>query len=214
MQCDIQVDRKIQDDTKNIIDLNNKLSEKSEYIEHYLTGGDGFVIVDMRMLAKSVLDTSEWKLNFYFQNDFEFLIYNIHIKVWDFDMVEAATETNKDDKRKFIIADNYNNAIILFKELSELAPKQPYQISNLLYLLRECRYYIVIHCRNKVVVEKFADIKVGNQHFHGFEIVDVNDGKILKEVIEGTTPPEIKIKLKERLKTIPHNLKYLAISES
>lgn len=196
-------DSNIQKQSEQIITLNQKLAEKSDYIQNYLTGGNGFPFLDMREFPQK----GDNQQNFLFQleNDFDFPLYNIKITVFDYDKIKKNIYTDKLLSEKHIKIDDYKDAKILETDFSEIPAKQYITIDQQ-FPVRSGNYYITIHCRNLTIVEKITVLRIGQGNYYGFQVLSLKED-ILKQDIKDEMPKEIKTKIIESLNSIPNNLK-------
>ncbi|NLN25621.1 MAG: hypothetical protein GX163_08225, partial [Bacteroidetes bacterium] len=76
-----QRDEVLQQRNDSIIELNNRLSEKSEYIQNYLTGSNGYPVVDVVNFATPNLN--ELFGMFKVRLVSKFPIYNLDVSIFD-----------------------------------------------------------------------------------------------------------------------------------
>nr|WP_314895590.1 hypothetical protein [uncultured Flavobacterium sp.] len=194
-------DANITEQNKNIHDLSLKLAEKSEYIQNYLTGGKGYLFLDMRKLSeKGTYD------NFMFQldNKFDLPLYNIQCDIFDYDIIKNKSYHKNNSTQHSIKLNDYKSARILSEEFSEIGAKRFITIDRI-FPVKDCIYYANIRARNQTVIAKLTILIVGNGDYFGFQIVD-QKGKILEEDINKLMPKEISDKIRRRLNSIPNNL--------
>jgi len=195
-------DLNIQHQTSNIIHLSNKLSEKSEYIQNYITGGDGYLLLDMRQLA--VTDRSS---NFMFQleNLFDMPLYNISCNIYDYEMIKKKSYHNPTDVlRPCIKLDDYHAAKIVERTFPEINAHNYITIDQI-FPVKSCLYYAVVKARNQTVIAKMTILTIGQGDYYGFQILDLK-GKVLKEDINSAMPKPISDKIKQRLNSIPSKM--------
>lgn len=183
--------------------LNEKLVEKSEYIEEFVDGRNRFLYVEM----KRILDEKSEKHNVVFsiQNSFEFPIYSIFIQAFDYNKLKAATYIIKKENIPAIKMSDYRESIIFEYKADEI-PKGEHRMNLTQYPLEECSLYIKIHTRSKPVIQKFIIFKKGNDMYGGFIVCDLS-GTILKEHIYPNATKEIKMEVLSRLNEIPTDIK-------
>lgn len=197
-------DFRVEKQSEEIINLNKKLAEKSEYISNYLTGGEGFPFIDL--LSFETSKVSPKKLFVKIENSFELPIYNIDFKIMDYDMIEKLSYYNSEKKLREISEKDYYNSIIFNKEISELPPKQWNSFESKIFQ-RSFRFHLNIRTRNGVFIEKIVAIEIINDFFwYGFQLFD-KKGNLLYENINKEMKPEFKKMIQKQLATIPVNLK-------
>lgn len=198
-------DANIHEQNKNIIDLSQKLTQKSEYIQDYLTGGEGFIFLEMRKVSgNKQYDKFMFQLN----NEFDLPIYNIECEIKDYDMIKNKTYHKNNDKNlSYIKMSDYNNATIIDKNFHEMAPKTWKAIATT-FPVRNCLYHAVIRTRNKTVIAKMTTLIIGDGDYFGFQILDLK-GKILKEDINPEMPNAISDLIKKHLESVPTNVKLI-----
>lgn len=196
-------DFNIQEQSKNIIALSQKLTEKSEYIQNYITGGNSFPFLDIRSFPKIKDDLQ----NFLFQleNHFELPIYNIEGEVFDYDLIKDKSYYKNGFPDPFIKFNDYKASKILDIHFQEI-PANKYKTIDQQFMVKDGGYHVKIHARNQTIIEKIAVLKIGKGYYYGFQVLNLK-GKILKQDINEEMPMEIKAKVIQRLNSIPNNMK-------
>jgi hypothetical protein len=199
-----QRDSNIQEQNKSIISLSEKLAEKSEYIQNYLTGGKSFPFLDIREFPRNINEPQ--KFLFQLENNFELPIYNIEGLVYDYEIVKQKSFYKERFPEPFIKLDDLKAARILDIRF-DAVPANKYRTFEKEFTAKDGSYYIIIHARNQAVVEKIAVLKVGEGFTYGFQVLNLK-GEILKQDIKKDLPSEIKAKVIQRLNSIPNNMKF------
>lgn len=194
-------DKRIQGQNQNIESLSNKLVEKSEYIEEFMTGKNRYPYIEMKRIRgdSDKLDV----FSFSVENSFEFPIYNIQIQVFDYEKIVSATYIDN-EKKKSIKMGDYLNAIIFEYKTDEI-PSREFRMSDKQYTNKSGIFFIEIHSRSKSVIQKIVLVEHGNNSYAGYIVID-NSGNILKENIYNNPPNEIQSEIKDKFKDIPNFL--------
>lgn len=193
-------DKRIQEQNQNIESLSNKLVEKSEYIENYISGGGNYPHIEMNRVVSD--SGKEDVYVFRTENSFEYPIYNIFIQALDYEKIVKATYMFQN--KKSIKMTDFLDARIFEYKTDEIPPKQfvmsPEQYSN-----KSGRFFIKIHSRSKTVIQKIVIIQHNNNSFAGYTIID-SKGKVLKEFIYNNPPSEIQSEIKTKFREMPNEL--------
>lgn len=196
-------DKKIQEQNSKIETLSNKLVEKSEYNEKYISGGNSYPLIELGSFGNTEDGSS--KILFTLKNTFEFPIYNLNIEVYDYDEIQSKTFLYGEKKEKAIKMEDYvHSRIIEFKK--ELIPPKTSDSSIGSLQLKPYNLYIIIHTRNKVIIQKIAVIKYEEKFYKGYVIYNLLEKKILEESNNLIYSLDIQNKLKENLNIISNNL--------
>jgi hypothetical protein len=172
-------DQRIQQQTEKIEDLNNKLLEKADYIQKYLSGGEGFPYVDFLILNSKPGETQKFLL--ITKNDFELPIYNIHIEGFDYDRLASKKfkfSLNGENKDA-ISAEDFSESLV-FTYDSELLRSGGGEGSKTEYEVKNSKYYITINTKSIVVVQKVVMHIYEGRMYVAYQIVALKGG-ILKE---------------------------------
>ena len=197
-------DANIQDKTEKIIDLSLKLDEKSVFIQNYISGGDGYLFLDIRTFPHKADGTQEFI--FQLDNKFEMPIYNISCEIIDYNILSSKTYSKPTEKLPFIkYSDYYDKAYLLNLKYPEIQGKNSVFFSQDVFKTNETRYFVKIHTRNRNILEKIAIFKIGNKSFFGYAIYDTHGNK-LYEKIDDEYHNAIKQKLIRNLESMPNVL--------
>lgn len=199
-------DKKIQEQNAKIESLSNKLVDKSEYIEKYISGGNSYPHIELGSLKNSTDGGSS--IMFMLKNTFDLPIYNIVIEAYDYDNIQSKTYLYGDKNEKAIKMQDYVHSRIIEFRKDLLSPKTT-DSSIGLYPLKPYSLYIIIHTRNKVIIQKIAVIKYGDQYYKGYIVYNLLEKKILEESNYHIYSLDIQKELKEKLNNIPNNLTLL-----
>ena len=195
-------DRNIQEQSKTIIALNQKLAEKSDYIQNYLTGGKSYPFFTMRRFPAKENETRLFL--FRLENEFDFPIYDIAAGVFDYDKIKSNSYFIDNIEYPFIKFGDYKAARIL--ELnSQMIPPNEYRTIDKKLPFREGKYYIQIHARNLTIIEKIQVLKIDDDFHIGIQVY--KEGKLLREIVDENISTEIRHKLVEGLNSIPTNMR-------
>ena len=185
--------------------MSNKLNEKSEYIQNYLTGGTGFPFIDIRNFATKL--SSQQNCVFQVENDFDYPLYNVSIDVFDYDILQSKSHFESGLSEVMIKIDDYKKAKIMEINYQEI-PSKEYRTIDKKFIEKEGRYLINIHSRNMTTVERIAILKLGEGYYYGFQVINLK-GEVLKQLIKEDMPEEIRKLVIDKLKSIPNNMKYI-----
>lgn len=193
-------DSLLQERNTEIINLSHKLEEKSQYIQDYLTGSNGYPFLDFSQLAGEpnglfkVIPISK------------FPIYNLTITVFDYEMLSKKIKEDQLSGRPLLSQADFNTSRILDLRIDELSPPQSWIIDKKIKL-SEAKYFVQLRARNAVTIEKIAT-KVFNQTLYfGFQIFTI-DGKFIEERFSLGIPEEAKKILHQVLDSIPSILSF------
>lgn len=199
-------DQKISDQNLKIESLSNQLIEKSDFIQKYLSGGDNYPFVDINGIPDERGENAA--ITFSVVNLFDLPIYDIAIEAWDYDLI--LSRTSNIDKESFIKRENFNNSKIIVFETRLLSPNM-IDLNPGSYPLKPYQIHIMIHTRNKSLIQKVSIIEHRGRFFAGYQIFSYPDIKLIKEHFY-TTSIEIKQNLKVKLDEIPVLMKQKIIN--
>ena len=202
----------VNEKNREIIEVQQKLNSKSEYISNYITGGEGFPYVSFTDL---ISENSTAELAFIIYNDGEFPMYDIDGTMYNYDILrqkEVDTkgmggEFEKHPDYKMIKYDDYKSANILSVKLS-LPPKSMRYIDHK-FPLQESNYCFIINSRNGLITERIAFVKDTDKKFlFIIEIFDAEE-KLLKRIVGKYVNEKNKDKIENAINKIPKSLKYV-----
>ena len=188
----------LQERNDTIIELNHKLSEKSEYIQNYLTGGTGYPVIDIENFATD--NFNELAGMFKVRLVSKFPIYNLDITIFDYDQLVNSFRQATYTKNPVITMADFNNAKILTYKLDELSPIQK-RFLNKKIKLKEARYLIQLQARNNVYIEKIASIVHKTILHFGYQVFTI-DGKLVEQGFGDNASNEVQSQLIKKLNTI------------
>ncbi len=181
----------IQNDEMKI--LNNKINEKSEFIQKTLFG-DGYAYIELSDLAQKGAAVN---ILFAIQNNFEFPIYNFTASIHDFDIIyDSITELNSEKTLSF---SNLAKARLLEIKLPEINPEFKETLGNKpVDYNKTKRYYIKLNQRNGNYWERILFKIIDKKLYFGIQVLEGN--KIIHE--HYNIPPENKKELLTELNKI------------
>lgn len=194
-------DSNIQEQNSKIIQLSSKVSEKSDYIQNYITGGTGYLFLDMRKLSSpGQYNTFMFQLD----NFFDLPLYNINCNIYDYEIIKNKSYYRSNTLRPYIKLNDYKGAKIVDTEFSEINAHNFITIDQI-FPVKNSLFYAVIRARNQTVIAKMTILIVGQGDYFGLQIFD-KKGKLLKEDINNEMPKAISDQVKIRLESIPSNM--------
>lgn len=197
-------DEKINSQQEEIKELYKVLSGKSDFIEKYISGGNSFPYVKIEEIQN--IDHQPTKYFFNIHNDFDLPIYDIHVKIMDYDLFkEKSFLIFGAGEHKFIKVRDFDACTLSTTDINLMYPKSvksPLVAGH----SKEYNLYIKIHSRNKLLHQKITVYILGNRAYIGSEVHDPMEKKMVKSDYNSTAPVEIQKELQKRLKAIPTNL--------
>ena len=201
---------------EEIINVQQKLNNKSEYISNYITGGEGFPYISLAELRSE--NQNNFNLAFILNNDGEFPLYDIDGTMLDYNILKQkqienkgmGAEFDKYPEFKIIKFDDYKSAVIL--KLSEDLPSKSMRYIDLKFPIKEFKYHFILNSRNGTITERIALIKDETAKF--IFLVEVFDSKekLLKR-IEGKFVNNLnRNMIEDAINEIPKSLKYVFIN--
>jgi hypothetical protein len=198
-------DSNIRDQNKEIIALSEKLREKSDYIQEYLTGSQSFPYINY--LETQNKQSNAKRIFFKINNDFNTPIYNLQVICFDYDLIESKLEKDFVPNKYIISYEKYMTCKVFHEKFDDLPPLTAITLQHEIPIL-EKRYYIVYSSRGKHVMEKIALVRVGNSLHFGAIVIRLEDMKVVKELFDDKVSDQTKQLLIKRLKTIPEILHF------
>lgn len=198
-------DKKITDQTDNIIDLSKKLQEKSEYIQNYLLGGDGFIFANIVSLP--IDKSGNQKFTLQLENRFDAPLYNVSIEVFDYLTLQNSSYHKGDFHVKYLKRSDFKKARIFNTHLPEVSPGQIIIVNNFFRDTNTHFFIIRMFARNRTVLQKIAMIKVGKDYCWGTMTFSKEGEKIFEFFGENYTD-DIKKALSISLPALPEALDY------
>lgn len=203
LKTDLKIrDEKIQDQNLKIQALSNRVIEKSEYIEKYVSGGSSFP--NIQIAVSKGQDKSH--IEFHLFNSFDFPVYNILAQVYDYDQLQLKSVILGQDIERTISYNDYFACQIIDYSRDLLAP-QNQQLSIGTCDAKTCTYYIKIFTRNMVLRQNLAILIVDNRIYTAYELYDGINNKLLKQDYPTQYPEHIVNKLREMVQEVPVQLK-------
>ncbi len=191
-------DAVLQEKNDTIIGLNHKLSDKSEYIQNYLTGGYGYPVIDIENFATNNFNdlTGMFKVRLVSK----FPIYNLDINVFDYDQLVNSFKKVPFTKNPIVSMADFNSAKIIVYKIDEMSPIQT-RFLNKKIKLKEARYLIQLQARNNVYHQKIASIIHGTILYFGYQVFTL-EGKLMEQGFGDNTSEEVKNLLIQKLNSI------------
>lgn len=199
-------DEKINSQQEEIKQLYKILSGKSDFIEKYISGGKSFPYVKIEEIQN--INNQPTKYLFNLHNDYEFPIYDIHVKIMDYDLFkEKSFLIFGAGENKFIKVRDFDACTLSTTDINLMYPKSvksPLVAGH----SREYNLYIKIHTRNKMLHQKLTVYIHEKRAYIGSEVHDPIEKKMIQSDYNTTAPVEVQKELRKRLKAIPANLEY------
>jgi hypothetical protein len=192
--ADRDIENKIK--SEEIIQLNRDLLKKSDELNKFLGGSDAYPI-----LVVSTGNSRNGKLGFTFtiKNEFEYPIYDIVIRVTDFNYI---VQNSKIENNVFVIErEKHKKSLIFSKDETSIIDHSEI-ITSEFYHFTDGILWVQLKCRGSFVFEKIAFVTIDKTIHCGFIVYDQN-GKTLKEWLGKDPTDEVKTKLREKFKIIP-----------
>jgi hypothetical protein len=203
-------DIKINEQNLKIESLSNKLLEKSDYIEKYISGGNSFPYIDVNGIPD--VGGGDAAITFSLVNSFDMPIYDITVEAWDYDKVlSKAFFSGTNNGKSIIKRDELANSKLFFCE-KVLLPPNTVDIHPGTFTLKTYNIYIAIHTRNKTLIQKVVMIEHEGKFYSGYIILNYPDWKILKEHIYNSSSIIIQKEIKEKLNNIPNLMDNMIIN--
>ena len=190
MELLVERDKKIDAQTIEIISLNKRLIEKSEYIENYLSGGESYPVIELR---KSDNDQGFY---FWIMNNFDVPINNVDVQIFDYDLLKSF----KGNSNSMQMSDYLKS--IIYNEYYNVLPPKEYRSTPKIFSLKSARLYAKIHTTNRTVIQ----VLVIHQNITinvGFQVFDT-DGNMLQEMFYEPCSSEVKRIMKKDFLEIYH----------
>lgn len=198
-------DSRIHEQTQNIVLLNEKLVEKSDYISNYLTGGKGFPVISISPIKLIELSRNE-RATFVLHNDNTLPLYDITAIVMDWDYILSKQTKSDDPIKPYLKEEDLKKSIIyridephMFQNTS-IRREGKFEIS-------EGMLYIELKSKSSLAIEWLAFVIENKAVYHGFSIRDI-EGKILKEWISPGTPPSAEGAIKKKFELVPSTVAF------
>lgn len=193
-------DLSLAEQTAEIISLNRKLQDKSNYIQNYLTGGNSFPFLEVQESRNSKSDAQ--RSLFRIVNNFEMPIYNLQIAGFNYDQIETKSVKKSNNSRITINYDQYLKCRVINQFFNELPPHTSITLQEEIPLV-EKRYFVIFSSRGQAVMEKIVTVQLGQELLYGAQLVRLKDHTVLKEDFSPLNDEKKKEKIKDRLNTIP-----------
>lgn len=205
-------DKKIEKQNKKIDSLNSELLKKSNFIETYISGGDAFPIMRITRIGNVIPN-----IHFDLENKFNLPIYDVNIELYDYDVLMRNTfKGNGEEGKKFIYLNIYRQTRLVQYNIALLSPKTTKTGTNPNDIpVKDYNFYMKIQTRNRSLIQKstllYCENGKDSGHYEAIETYDVFTKKCIYSYYHPKSTPEIRKKLKDRLKKIPLKLDFEAV---
>lgn len=206
-----QVNKKNED----IIGIQEKLNNKSEYISNYITGGEGFPYISFTDLKSK----NSINIMFILYNDGEFPLYEVEATIYDYAILKQKEienkglggEFEKHPEHKLIKVDDYKSATVLKTNNNQVAAKKHVYI-DAKFPLKESKYCVIINTRNGTISERIAILKDEAAKFIFIIEVYNSQDKLLKRIEGEFVNNNNRAIIEKAINEIPKSLKYAFIN--
>lgn len=204
LKADLEIrDKRIDTQTNNIIELNEQLVEKSDYITNYLTGGKGFPIVVINTI-KSTNPKDDEKITFTLKNETDLPLYDVTAIIFDWNYIKAKLSNSEHPNKPYLKKEVLQKSLIQRFDQSQMSEDSDV-ITAEEFNMKDGLLYIKLKCRSSFVHEKMAFVTEGKIIYYGFLIHD-KDGKILKEWIDPGATESAKKAIRKKFDLIPNKV--------
>lgn len=186
-------------DKAEVLNLNQRLLEKTEELNKFLGASDSFPLL---IVSSGSSEDGTLGFTFTIKNEFEHPIYDLEIFCMDFNVILTKSELK--DGSYHMRRTDFGSSIIFSKEISHLAQNSQI-ITSELHHFQDGILYVKLKSRNSFVFEKIAFVTIDNVIYVGFMVYD-SGGNILKEWLGNNTSEEVLAKLREKFLMIPQSV--------
>ena len=187
-------DEEIKDQSVTVISLQNQLIEKSNRLNDFLTGGDGYPIVRVTFENKG----PQSKFIFEICNETSLPLRSIRATVFDYTFLKNSIDRTNPDKQLLPYGLYIKSQIYIF-QVPDLIPDGKV-LSRLSFNDTDGLYFVQIISLNSIKFQKIASAIVDNHKYFGYAIVDDKDA--VEKYILPDVSEKVNTALKERLKSI------------
>ncbi|WP_259067371.1 hypothetical protein HDF24_12335 [Mucilaginibacter sp. X4EP1] len=207
LKADLKLrDERIQKQTDTIIELNQQIVEKSNYISDYLTGGKGFPFISTNGI-KTIDPTKDEQTTFTLFNQSKLPLYDIVAIVFDWNYVESKMQRTGNDGSILRISQNDFAKSMIYRFDETQMPSNTNIISRDKFDLHDGLLYIKLKSRSSFVFEKIAFVTENGLIYQGFVVYDDND-KILKEWMSPKITETAKAAINIKYNQIPSKVNF------
>lgn len=197
-------DQRIQDQTAAIIELNNKLVEKTDYISDHLTGGEGYPFIVTNSL-KSRNPSDDETTTFTIINETDLPLYDVTAIVHDWNYLQSKLD-NEHHNPPLLRQEDLAKSILYRFDENQIA-EQSNIISKMKFDFRDALLYIKLKSRSSFVYQKMAFVVENGLVYQGFVIYD-RKGNILKEWMTPKISETAKAAISRKFDLIPPEVKF------
>lgn len=194
-------DKSIQKQNNKIEELNREIFEQSKFIKQYISGGDGFPLIEI----KSVSDLSN---NSYFTllvtNSYDLPIYNLEIEAFIYNKLDLKTFQIHNEDVKSIKIDDYIENRILNYNKSVLSPKASNFTDVKLQSESNLLHFKII-TQNRKLSQNLVILKKENFFYIYTVLFDIVNRKKIFEKFNREYPVSIQQELKELERKMQEN---------
>lgn len=202
-------DRKVTDQNQAIVNLNNKLVEKSDYITNFLTGAEGFPTIKFSSIKSESPDKDELVM-FHLDSESKWPIYDIVARLYNYNKILEKQIIKPNDPVIYIKRSDFDASMMVPFDENSLSPNSNV-IGSTKYSMINGLVYVQIKSRSSFVFQKIAFVTEGRINYSGSQIHDSN-GKVLLERFDPNASESIKRKIRDRWKLIPDKVGFSFIN--
>lgn len=201
-------DARIDEQTQEIIHLNRQLVEKSDKLTDFVTGGNGYPIINISPIHQG--SSTDGSFRFEVRNDTKLPLYSVKVFITDIEIFESHLKKDAEGNLVITTADEQKAIVYTFNHIEDITPGtgvlsgQEFQNPNGLYSIK-------IKSLNSFVFEKLAIVPHNNVAYWGYSVFR-DDKNHLRTHFSPGTPEDVKGKIQERLEKINFGLKYRLIN--
>jgi hypothetical protein len=195
-------DKSIKKQNDKIEDLNLEIFEQSKFIKQYISGGDGFPLIEVKKIS-DLNNNSNFTL--LVTNTYDLPIYNLEIEAFIYNKLELKTFQVQNDDVKSIKIDDYNENRILNYNKSVLSPKSSNFTEVTLKSEGNLLHFKII-TQNRKLSQNLVILKKENFFYIYTVIFDIVKNKKIFEKFNREYPINIQKELKELESKMPREL--------
>lgn len=198
-------DERIQTQTSEIIGLNQRLVEKSDYISDHITGGKGYPFIFCSSI-KAKDPRNDEKITFTITNENHLPLYDVVAVVYDWNYIESKTVSSANPNIPLLSQDDLAKSVLYRFDEAQITANSS-SISKQKFDLRDGLLYIQLKSRSSFVFEKIASALEGNKIYQGFIVYDEN-GQTLKEWMSPNITESAKAAIIVKFNKIPKKVTF------
>lgn len=195
-------DQKIYEQSEKIESLSNRIAEKSEYIANFVSGGQAYPILELKMIEAGISGNAY--LVFSIENPSDFPIYNIETQVFNYTQLKEILIHEQGRQIPKVNKEKYLSTIIFENLTTELPPKQ-FRMTDKPYTFENVELIAIVRTRVTAFVQKIVLQKHGNRIYGGYSVHDYK-GNLLKQHVYESAGEEVNKKIREKLNNLPNNI--------